>query len=143
MSINKCIFIGNVGNDPEIITTNDGKIIAKFSIALSESWTDKTSGEKKTSTEWVNIDAFGNIANIVKQYVKKGGKVYVEGKIKTDKFPKDGVDHFRTKIVLQDFNSRLELLGSKNESDKPVDAHNAAKADGFQPQDEDFAADDF
>lgn len=111
MSVNRVILIGNLGKDPEIRQTNDGKSIANFSVALSESWKDKSTGEKKERTEWVNVVVFGATANFVANYVKKGSKVYVEGSLQTRKWTdKEGNDRYTTEVVLQGFNSKLELL---------------------------------
>lgn len=137
MSINKAIILGNCGNDPEVRQNQNGEDIANFSIATSESWKDKTTGEKKEKTEWHKIVAFGALAGIVKNYVKKGTKLYVEGQLQTRKWTdKDGIERYSTEIVLKGFNSNLQLLDSKDKSDKPIDAHNEAKADGYQPQQE-------
>jgi len=114
-SLNKVQLIGNLGNDPDII--NEGKI-AKFSLATSESWKDKASGERKTKTEWHNIVVFNEgLVGVVQQYVKKGSKVYVEGQLQTRKWEdKDGVTKYTTEIVLQNFNGTLTMLGENNSS---------------------------
>jgi single-strand DNA-binding protein len=97
MSINKVILIGNVGTDPEIRNTNDGREIASFSLATSESWKDKNSGEKKEKTEWHRLVVFSQgLVGIVKNYVKKGSKLYIEGQLQTRKWTdKDGADKYR------------------------------------------------
>ena len=107
-SLNKVQLIGNLGNDPDII--NEGKI-AKFSLATSESWKDKASGERKTKTEWHNIVVYNEgLVGVIQQYVKKGSKVYVEGQLQTRKWEdKDGVTKYTTEIVLQNFNGTLTL----------------------------------
>lgn len=134
-SINRVILIGNVGKDPEIKTTQDGKMIANFSIGITETWKEKATGEKKQKTEWVNVSAFGNIVQIVDLYVKKGTKVYIEGKIQTTKYDKDGQTHYSTKVILQGFDSKLELLSPKGGNEtKEIDAHSVEKGNGFQPQ---------
>jgi len=114
MSINKVILIGNVGTDPEIRNTNDGREIASFSLATSESWKDKNTGEKKDKTEWHRLVVFSQgLVGIVKNYVKKGSKLYIEGQLQTRKWTdKDGVDKYTTEIVLQNFNSTLQILNS-------------------------------
>ncbi len=118
MSINKVILIGNVGTDPEIRNTNDGREIASFSLATSESWKDKNTGEKKDKTEWHRLVVFSQgLVGIVKNYVKKGSKLYIEGQLQTRKWTdKDGVDKYTTEIVLQNFNSTLQILDSANRS---------------------------
>lgn len=102
-SLNECKFIGNLGRDPETRFTQDGKAVCSFSVACSESWNDKNTGEKKEHTEWVNISAFGKLAEIMDKYLSKGSKVYISGKMKTDKYTdKNGVEKYSTKIVAKD-----------------------------------------
>lgn len=115
MSLNKVTLIGLVGKEPDIRKTQDGKLIASFSLATSESWKDKSSGERKQNTEWHKIVIFGQLAEIVERYVKKGSKLYLEGSLKTRDWidKKDGVKKYTTEIVLQGFGSRLEMLDSK------------------------------
>jgi single-strand DNA-binding protein len=107
--VSKTILLGSVGQDPEIRTSQNGNAIASFSLATSESWKDKTTGEKIEKTEWHNIVIFGRLAEIAGQYVKKGSKLYLEGKNKTDKYDKEGVTHYRTKVVCHE----LQMLDSK------------------------------
>ena len=116
MSLNKVCLIGNLGKDPEIRLTKDGKEIASFSLATTESWKDKQTGEKKDKTEWHRIVVFSQgLVGIVKNYVKKGSKLYVEGQLKTREWTdKDGIKKYTTEIVLQGFNSNLQMLGGKN-----------------------------
>lgn len=115
MSLNKVTLIGSVGKDPDIRKTQDGKLIASFSLATSESWKDKSSGERKQNTEWHRIVIFGQLAEIVEKYVKKGSKLYLEGSLKTREWTdkKDGVKKYTTEIVLQGFSSTLLMLDSK------------------------------
>lgn len=118
-SVNRAIIIGNVGKQPELRTMQDGKKVANFSIATSETWKDKSSGEKKEKTEWHRIVVFGNLAEIVEKYVHKGSKVYVSGSIQTRKWTdKDGAEKYTTEIVLQGFNSELVLLDGKPSGDR-------------------------
>jgi single-strand DNA-binding protein len=134
MSVNKFIGIGNVGKDPEIRSTQDGKMIANFSIGISESWQDKNTGERKSKTEWVNISAFGNIVSVIENYVKKGSKVYVEGSLQTTKYTdKQGVEKSQTKVVLQGFNSTLQLLDGKKDGEG-ISQHSVDKGNGYAPQ---------
>jgi single-strand DNA-binding protein len=116
MSINKVILVGNVGQDPEIRSTQDGREIASFSIATSESWKDKNTGERKEKTEWHRIAAFSQgLVSIIKSYVKKGSKVYIEGALATRKWTDNqGVERYTTEIVLQNYNSTLQLLDSRD-----------------------------
>ena len=110
-SVNKVILIGNLGKDPEMRYLPSGEAIANFSVATSESWTDKTSGDKKEQTEWHRVVFFGRTAEVVGQYVKKGSKIYVEGRLQTRKWQdKEGQDRYTTEVVLQGFNAVLQLL---------------------------------
>ena len=124
MSLNKVTLIGLVGKEPDIRKTQDGKLIASFSLATSESWKDKSSGERKQNTEWHKIVIFGQLAEIVERYVKKGSKLYLEGSLKTRDWidKKDGVKKYTTEIVLQGFGSTLLMLDSKkSDLDKSFD----------------------
>lgn len=114
-SVNKVILIGNVGKDPEIRRTQDGKPIANLSIATSETWRDKNSGERKEKTEWHRIAIFSEpLCKVVEQYVKKGSKLYIEGSLQTRKWTDNaGVEKYSTEIVLQGFNSVLTMLDGK------------------------------
>jgi|TARA_R100000951_G_scaffold113337_1_gene115150 single-strand DNA-binding protein len=112
-SLNKVMLIGNLGNDPDIV--NDGKI-GKLSVATSESWKDKSSGERKTKTEWHRVVIFNEgLVRIAEQYLKKGSKVYLEGQLQTKSYTdKDGVEKYTTEIVLQNYNGTLTMLGENN-----------------------------
>jgi len=112
MSINKVILVGNVGQDPEIRTTQDGREIANFSLATSESWKDKNSGEKKDKTEWHKIVIFSQgLVGIAKNYVKKGSKLYIEGALQSRKWTDNqGNEKATTEIVLQNYSSVLQIL---------------------------------
>ena len=136
-SLNKVQLIGNLGNDPDIL--NDGKI-AKFSLATSESWKDKASGERKTKTEWHNIVVFNEgLVGVVQQYVKKGSKVYVEGQLQTRKWEdKDGVTKYTTEIVLQNFNGTLTMLGENNSSQASSTSSNTPSTNTSTEPDDDI-----
>ena len=114
MSINRVILLGNVGKDPEIRTAPSGDRIATFSLATSETWKDKTTGERKEATEWHTIVVFNqNLMGVIEQYVKKGGRVAIEGAIKTRKWQdKEGRDRWSTEIVVGRFDGKLTLEGS-------------------------------
>lgn len=115
-SLNKATLIGNIGKDPEIRPTKDGKEIATFSLATSEAWKDKMSGEKKEKTEWHRVVIFSQpLVAIVKNYVHKGSKLYIEGSIQTRKWmdQQSGTEKYVTEIVLQPFSSVLLLLDNK------------------------------
>ena len=115
-SVNKVILIGNVGKDPEVRTFGNGGKVCNFSIATSESWKDKQTGERKEKTDWHNVAVFNEgLVGIIERYVKKGSKVYVEGALKTRKWQdRDGNDRYTTEVVLQGFNGNLTLLDSRN-----------------------------
>lgn len=114
MAINKVILIGNVGKDPDIRTMTNGSEIALFSLATTESWKDKQTGVKKEKTEWHRVVVFSSgLASIVKQYVKKGSKLYIEGSLRTRKWTDNkGVERYTTEVMLQGFNSVLQMLDS-------------------------------
>ena len=114
-SVNKVILIGNLGADPEIRRTSDGRPIANLRVATSESWRDKATGERKEKTEWHRVVIFSEgLAKIAEQYLKKGAKVYLEGQLQTRKWQdKEGQDRWTTEVVLQGFNSSLTMLDSR------------------------------
>ncbi len=114
-SVNKVILVGNVGNDPEIRTFGNGGKVANLSIATSESWKDKQSGEKREKTEWHRVAIFNDgLVGIVERYVKKGTKLYIEGKLQTRKWQdKNGQDKYSTEVVLQGYDGNLTLLDSR------------------------------
>ncbi len=114
-SVNKVILIGNLGADPEIRHTQDGRPIANLRVATSESWRDKTTGERREKTEWHRVVIFNEgLCKIVEQYLKKGSKVYLEGALQTRKWQdKDGQDRYSTEVVLQGFNSQLTMLDTR------------------------------
>ena len=114
-SVNKVILVGNLGKDPEVRTMNNGGEVVSFSIATSENWNDKASGERKEKTEWHNIVIFNeNLGRIAKQYLRKGSSVYVEGQLQTRKWTdQNGNDRYTTEVVLQRFRGELTLLGGR------------------------------
>jgi single-strand DNA-binding protein len=114
-SVNKVILVGNVGADPEIRRTQDGRPIANLRIATSESWRDRNSGERKEKTEWHTVVVFNEgLCKVVEQYVKKGAKLYIEGALQTRKWQdQTGNDRYSTEIVLQGFNSTLTMLDGR------------------------------
>lgn len=132
MAVNKFIGIGNLGRDPEMRFMPDGKAVCNFSIAISEKYKDK-SGEAKEVTEWVNVAFFGKLAEIAGEYLKKGSKVYIEGKLKTEKYSKDGIERYTTKII----GEKMEMLSGKSEGEsKPKAA--TEQAGGFDEMDDDI-----
>lgn len=115
-SINKVILIGNLGRDPEIRSTPSGDRIANLSLATSETWRDKASGERKEKTEWHRVTVFNEgLVKVIENYVKKGSTIYVEGALHTRKYEQNGVEKFSTEVVLGRFNGTLTLLGGKDE----------------------------
>jgi single-strand DNA-binding protein len=115
-SVNKVILIGNLGADPEIRRTQDGRPVANLRIATSETWRDKNTGERKEKTEWHRVVVFNEgLCKVIEQYVKKGSKVYIEGALQTRKWQdKDGQDRYSTEVVLQGFNSQLTMLDGRS-----------------------------
>src|SRR3954469_10216562 len=116
-SVNKVILVGNLGKDPEIRRTNDGRPIANLSVATSESWRDKNTGERKEKTEWHRVVIFSEgLCKIAEQYLKKGAKVYLEGQLQTRKYTdKDGVEKYSTEVVLQKYRGELVMLDGRGE----------------------------
>ncbi len=116
-SVNKVIIVGNVGKDPEVRRMQSGDAVVNLTVATTESWRDKASGERKEKTEWHRVTIFNeNLAKVAEQYVKKGAKVYVEGQLQTRKYTdKDGVEKYATEIVLQKFRGELTMLGGRDQ----------------------------
>lgn len=117
-SVNKVILIGNLGNDPEIRTTQQGSKIANLSIATSESWKDRNTGERKENTQWHRVVIFTEpLANLCEQYLKKGSKVYVEGQLETRKWQdNNGQDRYSTEVVLRPYRGELTFLDGRNDN---------------------------
>lgn len=120
-SLNKVTLIGNLGQDPEIRTTKEGKEIAAFSIATTESWKDRSTGEKNEKTEWHKVVIFNEgLVGVIKEYVKKGSKIYLEGSLQTRKWTdNNGQEKYTTEVVLQGFSSHFIILDNKRSSDYP------------------------
>ncbi|MBL6853955.1 MAG: single-stranded DNA-binding protein [Alphaproteobacteria bacterium] len=116
-SVNKVILVGNLGKDPEVRRMTSGEPVVSFSLATSESWRDKSSGERKEKTEWHNVVIFNkNLAEVAEKYLHKGSKVYVEGSLQTRKWTdKDGRDRYTTEVVLQNFRGELTMLDARGE----------------------------
>lgn len=114
-SVNKVILVGNLGKDPEIRSFQNGGRVASFSIATSENWKDKSTGEKKEKTEWHRISVLNEkLVEVVEKYVKKGAKLYIEGQLETRKWTdKDGNEKYSTEVVLRPFRGELTMLDSK------------------------------
>ena len=138
--VNKCIFIGRVGRDPESRVTADGTAVVSFSLAVSESWKGKD-GNKQERTEWVNCTAWRKLAEIIGQYLKKGSLIYVEGKMQSREYDgKDGTTKKVTEIVLND----MKMLGGKSEggssssSSRPSSSQRSQDDDTFVPEEDDI-----
>lgn len=116
--INKVILVGNLGKDPETRSLDNDKTVCKFTVATSESYKDRN-GNKIENTEWHNIEMWGGLAKVAGQYLTKGSKVYLEGKIKTDEYEKDGIKRYSTKIVANEMKMLDGKKGESNEGDLP------------------------
>jgi|TARA_B110000438_G_scaffold301312_1_gene355876 single-strand DNA-binding protein len=142
-SLNKVLLIGRLGADPEVKQMVNGKSVARLSLATSNSWKDKNTGEKKEKTEWHRIVIFNEgLVNVVQQYVKKGAQVYIEGELTTRKWKdeKSGTDKYSTEIVLQGFNSSFKILSSKNNMTQEVSDNKPEKSS--LPSEEDIPVND-
>jgi single-strand DNA-binding protein len=128
-SLNKVLLIGRLGNDPEIKQMQNGKSVARLSVATSESWKDKNTGEKKEKTEWHRVVIFNEgLVSVVQKYLKKGAQVYIEGQLNTNKYTdSNGQEKYSTQIVLQGYSSSLTMLDGKNSS-----SGDSKKLDGTQ-----------
>ena len=142
-SLNKVLLIGRLGADPEIKQMVNGKSVARLSLATSNTWKDKNTGEKKEKTEWHRVVIFSEgLVNVVKQYVKKGAQVYIEGQLTTRKWKdeKSGLDRYSTEIILQGFNSSFKILSSKNSQIENLKDNNTEKSS--LPNDENIPSND-
>ena len=135
-SLNKVLLIGRLGNDPEIKQMTNGKNVARLSIATSETWKDKNSGEKKEKTEWHRVVIFNEgLVNVVQQFLKKGAQVYIEGQIQTTKYTdNNGQEKFSMQIILQGYNSTLTMLGASG-SKPSIDEGNMNQDTSSLPSD--------
>jgi single-strand DNA-binding protein len=129
-SVNKMIIVGNLGKDPETRTFQDGGKVVTFSVAMSESWNDRQSGERKERVEWANVSVWNDaLQEVATNYLRKGSKVYLEGKLETRKWTdKDGVDRYSTEVALRPFGSTLVLLDRKDDSEPSSDRPAASPA---------------
>lgn len=122
--VNKVILIGNLGNDPDVRFTPNGSAVANLSVATSESWKDRNTGQQQERTEWHRVVIFGKLAEIAQQYLRKGSRVYIEGKLQTRKWQgQDGQDRYTTEIVVDGFSGQMQMLDSRQEG-----------MGGYQPQ---------
>ena len=142
-SLNKVLLIGRLGNDPEIKQMVNGKSVARLSLATSNTWKDKSTGEKKEKTEWHRVVIFNEgLVNVIQQYVKKGALVYIEGQLTTRKWrdEKSGTDKYSTEVILQGFNSSFKILSSKNSQTEALQDNNMEKSS--LPNDENIPSND-
>lgn len=130
-SVNKVILVGNLGADPESRSFNNGGKVVNLRIATSESWKDKTSGERKEKTEWHTVAIFSEgLAGVAEKYLRKGSKVYLEGQLQTRKWQdQSGADRYSTEIVLQGFNAVLVLLDKNDTGSQPSQSRGSSPAD--------------
>lgn len=134
--INKAIILGNLGKDPEVRFMPNGEAVANLTIATSESWKDKQTGEQKEKTEWHRVVIFGKLASIAGEYLKKGSKVYIEGSIQTRKWTnQQGQDQYTTEIVLQGFGGKMEMLDSRSQT---ANNNQSEQQCGYAPQQQGF-----
>ena len=127
--INKVILVGNLGAKPEVKYASNGNAISNLSVATSESWTDKSTGQKQERTEWHRVSLFGKLAEIAGQYLDKGSKVYVEGKLQTRKWQdQNGQDRYTTEVVVSGFNGTLQMLDRRDDSSSSAPSENVTLA---------------
>ena len=136
-SVNKVILVGNLGRDPEVRSTQDGRKIANLSVATSETWKDKNSGEKRERTEWHRVVIFGPLAEVAEKYLRKGSKVYLEGQIQTRKWQdQSGQDKYSTEVVLQNYRGTLVMLDGAPPQDQRQEEATTAPQDHQAPLDD-------
>ena len=138
-SLNKVLLIGRLGADPEVKQMVNGKSVARLSLATSQSWKDKNTGEKKEKTEWHRVVVFNEgLVNVVQQYLKKGAQVYVEGQLTTRKWKDEqsGQDKYSTEILIQGYNSSLTMLGGGNQNSIPSQDNKQSFDDSSMAQNE-------
>lgn len=133
-SVNKVILVGNLGRDPEVRSTQDGREIANLTIATSESWKDRNTGERKEKTEWHRVVIFSEgLVNIAKNYLKKGSKVYLEGQLQTRKWTDQaGQEKYSTEVVLQGFGATLTMLDGRRDGSSEGSSYSAPMASGHE-----------
>jgi single-strand DNA-binding protein len=130
--VNKVILVGRLGDEPQLKHASNGNAIANFSVATSESWTDKNTGQKQEKTEWHRVSCFGKVAEIAGQYLHKGSQVYIEGKLQTRKWQdKSGADRYTTEVSLSGFNGVLQMLDSKGSNQQTQQDPVEKTPDGF------------
>ena len=142
--INKVILVGNLGAKPEVKYASNGNAISNLSVATSESWTDKSTGQKQEKTEWHRVSLFGKLAEIAGQYLDKGSKVYVEGKLQTRKWQdQNGQDRYTTEVVVSGFNGTLQMLDRRDDSSSSAPSKNTTAKDQAEPSITPVSKDEF
>ena len=142
--INKVILVGNLGAKPEVKYASNGNAISNLSVATSESWTDKSTGQKQERTEWHRVSLFGKLAEIAGQYLDKGSKVYVEGKLQTRKYTdKDGIERWTTDVVVSGFNGTLQMLDRRDDSSSSSPSEDVTAKDQVEPSITPVSKDEF
>ena len=142
--INKVILVGNLGAKPEVKYASNGNAISNLSVATSESWTDKSTGQKQERTEWHRVSLFGKLAEIAGQYLDKGSKVYVEGKLQTRKYTdKDGIERWTTDVVVSGFNGTLQMLDRRDDSSSNTPSENVTTKGQSEPSITPVSKDEF
>ncbi|EGQ7778761.1 TPA: single-stranded DNA-binding protein [Vibrio parahaemolyticus] len=133
--INKVILVGNLGNDPEIRYMPNGGAVANITIATSDSWRDKATGEQREKTEWHRVVLFGKLAEVAGEYLRKGSQVYVEGQLQTRKWQdQSGQDRYSTEVVVQGFNGVMQMLGGRAQGGAPAMGGQQQQGGWGQPQ---------
>ena len=142
--INKVILVGNLGAKPEVKYASNGNAISNLSVATSESWTDKSTGQKQERTEWHRVSLFGKLAEIAGQYLDKGSKVYVEGKLQTRKWQdQNGQDRYTTEVVVSGFNGTLQMLDRRDDSSSSAPSDDITEKDQVEPSITPVSKDEF
>lgn len=132
--VNKVILVGNLGQDPEIRYMPSGGAVANITIATSESWRDKATGEQREKTEWHRVSLFGKLAEVAGEYLRKGSQVYIEGQLQTRKWQdQNGQDRFTTEVVVQGFNGVMQMLGGRGQG-APASGQQQQQGNWGQPQ---------
>ena len=140
--INKVILVGNLGQDPEVRYMPNGNAVANFSVATSESWKDKQTGETRDRTEWHRVVVFGKLAEIAGEYIKKGTQVYLEGQLQTRKWQdQSGQDHYTTEIVINSLGGTMQILGSRQNDGEQKQTAQPAQAQVQEAPPMDFSDD--
>ena len=142
--INKVILVGNLGAKPEVKYASNGNAISNLSVATSESWTDKSTGQKQERTEWHRVSLFGKLAEIAGQYLDKGSKVYVEGKLQTRKWQdQNGQDRYTTEVVVSGFNGTLQMLDRRDDSSSSAPSKDVTEKGQIEPSITPVSKDEF